>query len=50
MSKMQYIESCEYHTTVGCPEEGRKCEKCGWNPEVDAKRREKIRKERGVKE
>lgn len=44
MSKMQYIESCIYHATVGCNKEGRKCDKCGWNPKVDAERREKLRK------
>lgn len=49
MSKMKYVESCQYHAFVDCKEEDRKCEKCGWCPKVEAKRREKVREELGVK-
>lgn len=34
---------CEYNVGVNCLEEERRCEKCGWNPEVMAKRLEKYR-------
>lgn len=50
MSKKEYVESCKYNTFVGCNEEGRKCDKCGWCPVVSDKRLKKIRKELGVKE
>ena len=44
-----HIPDCEYNRSIGCSLVDRKCEKCGWNPEVDAVRREKTR-ERLAKE
>lgn len=26
---------------INCPEKGRECEKCGWNPAVDKMRKER---------
>lgn len=38
---------CKHATNVNCPETGRRCNKCGWNPEVTAKRKEAIRRKLG---
>lgn len=48
---VDHVPDCPYmkNSSVGCALENRKCEKCGWNPEVDAARREKTR-ERLAKE
>lgn len=32
------------HYPVDCNQEGKKCERCGWNPDVEKKRIEKLRK------
>lgn len=34
---------CKYNSQVDCSGEQR-CKKCGWNPEVDKKRKSKIKK------
>lgn len=31
---------CKYNIAIGCPE--RKCSSCGWNPKVEAKRKEAL--------
>ena len=41
---MMFEDSCRFWDYVMCPERD-KCEKCGWNPEVQKKRAEKLRKE-----
>ena len=38
-----HIPECEYNRSVGCSLVDRTCEKCGWNPVVDAARSQKIR-------
>ena len=30
---------CPYNQALDCDTKDRHCDKCGWNPEVDAKRR-----------
>ena len=34
---------CPYNVYINCPEQGRKCDKCGWNPEVEAKRKKAVK-------
>ena len=34
--------NCYYNTGVTCSGEIRPCDKCGWNPDVDAKRKAKL--------
>lgn len=33
------VEQCPHNEGVACRRSRCKCEKCGWNPEVDARRR-----------
>ena len=37
------VEPCEYIPTVMCEGPGKRCKKCGWNPEVEWKRKKRIR-------
>lgn len=46
MSAYKEFTDCKYRKNINCPEECRRCDKCGWNPKVAARRLEKIRKER----
>lgn len=46
MSGYKEFTDCQYRKNINCPEEGRRCDKCGWNPVVTAKRKEAIRKKR----
>lgn len=36
------------HSAVDCDESGLKCLKCGWNPDVEKARKEKLYAERGL--
>lgn len=38
------LEKCPFNCCVECPDDGRKCNKCGWNPAVDEKRRSESEK------
>lgn len=35
---------CNFNCAINCPKNDRKCDKCGWNPIVSAKRKENIQK------
>lgn len=38
-------EKCKYNPFVNCDDdEYKKCHKCGWNPDVDKKRKEEGKK------
>ena len=37
---------CQFNQGVLCPPVGRRCDRCGWNPEVSQKRGEEARKRR----
>lgn len=41
--KQKDSERCPYNERVDCEERTRVCKKCGWNPEVDKKRRQELR-------
>ena len=43
MSGSNSMVFCKFTSNVDCKEEDRRCDKCGWNPEVKARRVEKIR-------
>lgn len=34
---------CQYNCGVGCPKADRNCEKCGWNPSEEERRKVKVR-------
>ena len=36
--------SCEFSKGVVCPEDGRSCERCGWNPKEIALRKADIKR------
>lgn len=40
--------ACPYRQGVHCGEHGEKCRRCGWRPEVEAKRKKRIRAARGL--
>ncbi len=52
MEKKKYIPlaPCDHAANVNCPETGRRCDKCGWNPAVTAKRKVAIREKMEGKE
>lgn len=35
--------SCPYNSNVNCDVKEKPCHKCGWNPKVDERRKERIR-------
>ena len=41
--------NCQYTPGINCDDTAPQCSKCGWNPEVSAKRLQKIRTEREQK-
>lgn len=43
-STKKHDPPCPHHRLVGCPEEGRECGSCGWNPRVEKYRRLDARK------
>ena len=47
---MTYAEKCKcpHNEGVHCPPDTRKCEGCGWTPEVKAARLEKFCQSRGI--
>lgn len=47
MKKIDKRYCCKYTVGVVCPPYERKCEKCGWNPEVSENRLQKIKEARG---
>lgn len=47
MSNYKEPVSCKYTSGVNCPEDGRRCDRCGHNPEVAARRLEAIREKLG---
>lgn len=42
------LPKCMFNNGVGCDKINRKCVSCGWNPEVERKRKEKIYAKRGL--
>ena len=42
---IDHIPNCSFvkNSSVGCSLTDRHCDKCGWNPDVDEIRRQKIR-------
>ena len=49
MSASKSTLTCKYACNVGCAYDGSRCDKCGWNPEVAARRLEKIYEKMGAK-
>ena len=41
MAELNYTP-CKFNALVGCPESGRSCWRCGWNPEVMTDRLKKF--------
>jgi len=42
MANEKSENTCKFLAVINCPEENRKCDRCGWNPEVDRKRKEEM--------
>ena len=36
------LPPCKYNSGVHCPMDGRRCDKCGWNPAVAKRRKAKV--------
>lgn len=37
------VKLCPYNVYITCPADGRKCDKCGWNPKVEEKRKKAVK-------
>lgn len=46
MGSIEYLPLCKHNVGVECSKYQRKCEACGWNPEIIKQRKEEIRKKR----
>ena len=48
MNTTPLLPLCKHNGGVECPKFQRKCETCGWNPDVIKKRKEEVRKKRAA--
>ena len=45
---MEQSDICKFNRNVDCNEGGKRCTRCGWNPEVSEARLRKIKERLGI--